>query len=87
MTEFPIAILATDVPPRKIKSVYPEPFASMMAGRTKIPLGEFFGMTSFGVNLTKLGRRVRVLRCYTNILCSKNLFISYREILFDNRSR
>ena len=49
-----IAILATDVPPRKIKSVYPEPFASMMNGRTKIPLGDFFGITSFGVNLTRL---------------------------------
>ena len=50
----PPAILATDVPVRAKPSVYPEPFASRMAGRSKRQLGEFFGLANFGVNLTTL---------------------------------
>ncbi len=47
-------IAATDIPPRANKSVYPEPFASRVNGRTKRKLGDFFGITKFGVNLTEL---------------------------------
>src|SRR4051794_24588496 len=50
----PIAIVASEVPPRIKPSVYPEPFAARMAGREKRPLGDFFGLTNFGVNLTRL---------------------------------
>ena len=50
----PIAVTATDVPVRARPSVYPEPFASRMAGRSKRQLGEVFGLTNFGVNLTHL---------------------------------
>lgn len=50
----PVAIIATDVPLRSKPSVYPEPFASQMAGRAKSQLGEFFGLSNFGVNLTRL---------------------------------
>ena len=35
-------------------SNYPEPFASRMKGREKRPLGDLFGLTNFGVNLTRL---------------------------------
>lgn len=52
--KIPIAILAAEVPPRSKPSVYPEPFASRMAGREKRQLGEIFGLTNFGVNLTRL---------------------------------
>jgi uncharacterized cupin superfamily protein len=48
------AILAAELPPRSRPSVYPEPFASRMAGREKRPLGDSFGLTHFGVNLTRL---------------------------------
>lgn len=34
--------------------MYPEPFASRMAGRAKRQLGEAFGLANFGVNLTSL---------------------------------
>jgi uncharacterized cupin superfamily protein len=51
---FPVAVIAADVPVRSRPSVYPEPFASRMAGREKRPLGEQFGLTNFGVNLTCL---------------------------------
>jgi uncharacterized cupin superfamily protein len=50
----PIAVTAADVPPRSKPSVYPEPFASRMAGRQKRQLGDLFGLTNFGVNLTRL---------------------------------
>ena len=33
---------------------YPEPFASRMHGRFKARLGDAFGLSSFGVNLTRL---------------------------------
>ena len=50
----PIAVDAAEVPVRSKPSAYPEPFASRMAGREKRPLGDFFGLTNFGVNLTRL---------------------------------
>lgn len=50
----PVAVPATDVPVRARRSVYPEPFASRMAGRSKRQLGEFFRLSNFGVNLTTL---------------------------------
>ncbi len=50
----PAAILADDVPARTKPSNYPEPHASRMAGRVKRALGDAFGLTNFGVNLTRL---------------------------------
>ena len=50
----PIAINAVEAPVRTKPSVYPEPFASRMAGREKRPLGDLFGLKNFGVNLTRL---------------------------------
>ena len=50
----PVAVLASEVPARTRPSNYPEPFASMMAGREKRPLGDLFGLKNFGVNLTRL---------------------------------
>lgn len=53
-TEFPVAIAALEVPRRATPSTYPEPFASRMAGREKRTLGDLFGLSNFGVNLTRL---------------------------------
>jgi len=50
----PIAVVAAESPPRTRASILPEPFASRMAGRTKIPLGDLFGLANFGVNLTRI---------------------------------
>lgn len=52
--EYPIAIHADEAPVRRKPSVYPEPFASRMAGREKRALGMMFGLDNFGVNLTRL---------------------------------
>lgn len=50
----PIATRALEVPPRARASNYPEPFATRMAGREKRALGDVFGLSRFGVNLTRL---------------------------------
>ena len=50
----PVALVAADVAPRTKPSNYPEPFASRMTGRVKRALGDRFGLTNFGVNLTRL---------------------------------
>ncbi|MFN6460743.1 MAG: cupin domain-containing protein [Nostoc sp. DedVER02] len=49
-----IALNASNAPIRTKLSNYPEPFASRMVGREKHPLGDLFGITNFGVNLTHL---------------------------------
>ncbi len=53
-SSFPTAIEAATARLRTRPSNYPEPFASRMAGRGKQPLGDLFGLTNFGVNLTRL---------------------------------
>ncbi|MEI6800878.1 MAG: cupin domain-containing protein [Pseudomonadota bacterium] len=40
--------------PVKTGSIYPEPYASMMAGRSSLRMGEAGGLTQFGVNLVTL---------------------------------
>ena len=51
---YPLAVVAADAPLRAKRSNYPEPFATRMEGRQKRPLGDLFGLTNFGVNLTRL---------------------------------
>jgi uncharacterized cupin superfamily protein len=62
----PVAIEATNIPSRT-KSVYPEPFATLMQGREKRALGDFFAITRFGVNLTRLipGSQSALLHCHS----------------------
>ena len=50
----PEAIRAADAAPKKKQTNYPEPFASRVAGREKRALGDVFGLSNFGVNLTRL---------------------------------
>jgi uncharacterized cupin superfamily protein len=38
----------------KTGSIYPEPYASQMAGRSSIRLGDLAGLTQFGVNIVTL---------------------------------
>jgi uncharacterized cupin superfamily protein len=44
------AVHAAEMPPRTKPSIYPPVFAVRVAGRTKQPLGDPFGLTNFGVN-------------------------------------
>lgn len=50
----PVALKVADVPPRTRTTTYPQPFAARVAGRDRRPLGEPFGLTNFGVNITRL---------------------------------
>ena len=50
----PEAIEAATAPIARPGRGYPEPFASRVAGRVRRPLGDFFELTNFGVNLTRL---------------------------------
>lgn len=50
----PIFVHAAEQKPRKKPSNYPPIFARRMEGRIKRPLGDLFGLTNFGVNLTVL---------------------------------
>ena len=52
--QVPTAIVAIAAAPRTRRTNYPEPFASRVAGREKRPLGDVFGLSAFGVNLTRL---------------------------------
>ncbi|HVL76511.1 MAG TPA: cupin domain-containing protein [Noviherbaspirillum sp.] len=49
-----VALPVEDAPPRSKPSLYPTIFAERMAGRVKHPLGDLFGLSNFGVNLTRL---------------------------------
>ena len=49
-----VAIDAKEAPLRAKPTGYPQPFAARVAGREKRPLGDLFGLTNFGVNLTRL---------------------------------
>jgi uncharacterized cupin superfamily protein len=48
------AIDARTAPPRAPAFTFPEPLASLLKGRSRHPLGNQFGLTNFGVNLTHL---------------------------------
>ncbi|GAB4198575.1 MAG: lpg2434 family Dot/Icm T4SS effector [Coleofasciculaceae cyanobacterium] len=52
MKQSPVS--AESIPAPIGKTIYPEPYAALIKGRSKRKLGEFFGLTNFGVNLTDL---------------------------------
>jgi len=54
VTQLTFTFLASEAPPRTRPSNYPEPFASMMSGRIKRPLGDLFALKNFGVNHVRL---------------------------------
>ena len=51
---YPVAVVASEVQSRAIKTSYPEPFAARFHGRDKKALGNVFGLVNFGINLTRL---------------------------------
>jgi len=67
LSKFPISVVAAEAPPRTKPSNYPEPFASMMNGRIKRPLGDLFGLQSFGVNHVTLpaGTMSALFHCHS----------------------
>ncbi|OZA12619.1 MAG: transcriptional regulator, partial [Rhodobacterales bacterium 17-64-5] len=47
-------VLTLSQAPHRTGSIYPEPYASMVAGRSSLRLGDAGGLTQFGVNLVTL---------------------------------
>lgn len=50
----PVAIRASEAPPRARPSRYPADLLAKIGARDKHPLGDLFGLRNFGVNLTRL---------------------------------
>lgn len=50
----PRALVAHEAPVIRPAYSYPQPFATRVKGRERRPLGDVFGLTNFGVNLTRL---------------------------------
>ena len=50
----PPFIVAAEAPLRARQNIYPEPFARVVEGRSKRPLGDVFGLQNFGVSWTRL---------------------------------
>lgn len=57
---------ANAVPMPEQRTVYPPPFAALVKERSKRKLGDYFGLTNFGVNLTELapGAISALLHCH-----------------------
>ena len=49
-----MGLIEKDKVPVKTGSIYPAPYAAMMAGRSSLRLGDASGLTQFGVNLVTL---------------------------------
>lgn len=49
-----MGVIDMDRVPVKTGSIYPPPYAAMMAGRSSLRLGDAGGLTQFGVNLVTL---------------------------------
>lgn len=60
-------IKAIQAPSQKGKTNYPQPFASVVAGRSKKKPGDLFGLSNFGVNLKELdtGSSSSLLHCHS----------------------
>ena len=67
MSKPPIAVTADNVPTRVKPTHYPPLFAPLLAGREKRTLGDLFGLSNFGVNLTQLapGGMSSLRHCHT----------------------
>ncbi len=64
----PIAIDAQSAPVRSPLLTFPEPLASLMEKRERRALGNLFGLSNFGVNLTRLapGGISAARHCHSN---------------------
>lgn len=52
MKQAPVS--AESIPLPEKKTIYPQPYASLVEGRAKRKLGDYFGLTNFGINMTEL---------------------------------
>lgn len=73
MKQLPIS--AKSIPAKMGKTIYPEPYASLVEGRLKRKLGEFFGLTNFGINLTHLSPGARSALAHSHSQQDEFIFV------------
>jgi uncharacterized cupin superfamily protein len=57
------------------QTVYPAPFADRVAGRSKTKLGDLFGLSNFGVNLTTLEPGAETALFHTHAVQDEFVFV------------
>lgn len=70
-----LAILAKDVPANPIKSQLPSPLSERLQDREKRRLGDFFGLSNFGINLTKIEPQGISSFCHSHMLQDEFIYI------------
>lgn len=73
MKQSPIS--AKSIPAIIGKTIYPEPYASLVKGRLKRKLGELFGLTNFGINLTHLSPGARSALAHSHSKQNEFIFV------------
>ena len=68
------AVVATQVTARP-RTTYPAPFAPLLEGRVKRALGDRFGLTRFGVNLTTLAPGARSALRHAHALQDEFIYV------------
>jgi uncharacterized cupin superfamily protein len=68
-------ISAQSVPAEMGKTIYPPPYASQVAGRLKRKLGDQFGLTHFGVNLTDLAPGAKSALAHSHSLQDEFIYV------------
>ena len=68
-------IRAEDVEARKGETIYPKPFSAVVAGRTKRKLGDAFGLTNFGINLTHLDPGAASALCHWHSVQDEFIYV------------
>lgn len=49
-----LPVSSKSISPPEVRTNLPTPFTTLVEGRTKRKMGDYFGLTNFGVNLTEL---------------------------------
>jgi uncharacterized cupin superfamily protein len=82
----PAAMDAASVSPTRASRGYPEPYAARVAGRERRALGDAFGLTNFGVNMTRLPAGCQSALRHTHMREDEFIYIVEGEpVLVTNR--
>ena len=68
-------MVAAEVEPRGLPSAYPAHLRPLVAGRQKRVLGDLFGLTNFGVNLTRIAPGSRSAMLHVHALQDEFIYV------------
>ncbi len=75
------AVMADEVQVEKVKSGYPAVFASSLGERSKRKLGDYFGLTNFGVNLTTLKDGAQTALLHSHLAADELVYLLEGELV------